>query len=61
MTEDEALDFICSNLPLECWFEGKTLTVMARDEITGADKFIKLRLAGIVDRPTSTDLRGEPE
>lgn len=61
MTEDETLDFICSNLSLECWFEGKTLTVMVRDEITGADKFIKLRLAAITDAPTSADLIGEPE
>ncbi|RYG88646.1 MAG: hypothetical protein EON59_03865 [Alphaproteobacteria bacterium] len=61
MTDDEALDFICLNLSLECWFEGKTLTIMVRDEITGADKFIKLRLAAITEAPTYADLRGEPE
>ena len=56
----EALDMISDALRLENWFEGKTLTVMVTTE-EGATKFVKLRLAGILDKPSSADLRGEPE
>lgn len=60
MDQDEALDLISSNLSLESWFEGKTLTVMVSDE-GGTTKLIKLRLAAITDGPSSADLIGEPE
>lgn len=55
MSEDEYLDLISDALSLESWFEGKTLTVM----VEGA--FVKLRLAGITNKPSAADLRGEPE
>lgn len=61
MTDDEVLDFISDNLKLESWFEGRTLTAMVRDEITGSDRFVKLRLTRITDKPSAADLRGEPE
>ncbi|UYY77761.1 hypothetical protein [Sphingomonas sp. R1] len=58
MSEDEILDEISSSLGLESWFEGKTLTVMIDDE--GTTRFAKLRLTGVLDKPTAADLRGEP-
>ncbi len=60
MTDDEALDRISFSLVIENWFEGKTLTVMMDDD-GGVTRFAKLRLVGIVDKPSPADLRGEPE
>ena len=59
MTKDEALDEISSKLTLESWFEGSTLTVMVPDE-EGQVRFVKLRYAGIAQKPSAADLRGEP-
>lgn len=61
MTDDEALDAICSGLALTSWFEGKTLTVAVWDDEIQANKFVKLRLTRITDKPSAADLRGEPE
>ena len=58
MSDDEVLDLISDRLGLESWFEGKTLTVMFHDN--GAQRFAKLRLTGIVAKPSAADLRGEP-
>ena len=54
------LEEISDALKLESWFEGKSLTVMVPDE-DGERKLVKLRFASVLDGPTATDLRGEPE
>ena len=64
MTQDEALDAVVESItggaPRESWFEGATLTMMVQNE-AGGTKFVKLRFVGIKDKPSTNDLRGEPE
>lgn len=57
MSDDEALDAITDALSLECWFEGKTLTVMVSSEPLA---LAKLRFVGLTSKPSAADLRGEP-
>lgn len=57
---DEILDEVSDALSLENWFEGKTLTVVLRDK-SGENIYAKFRLVGTTNKPSSADLRGEPE
>lgn len=60
MSEEEILDEISSAITgLESWFAGRTLTVMLPDD-EGGDRFVKLRLCGVLSKPSAADLRGEP-
>lgn len=60
--EDEALDLVTDRIngsaltEMSAWFEGKTLTVLFKD----SGQLAKFRFAGLRDKPSYADLRGEP-
>lgn len=56
----DIMERISSNLHMESWVEGKTLTVMFDGE-DGERRFAKLRLTKIAEKPSAADLKGEPE